>query len=213
MKLFFSVLLMFVVAFGHAQTIFSPNKKLSLTVSLSADSVPTYRLTLGKKTIVLPSKLGLAVKNMPSFLSGFAVAQVESSLVDESWNPVLGEMKTIRNNYRELKVTLQQPAVKNRMMAVTFRLFNEGLGFRYEFPQQDNLNYFTVTDEQTEFALTGDHKAFWIPGDFDTNEYKYAETSLSGIDAAAYGERSEIFTAGMYGNFMVQTPLQLKSTD
>ncbi|MCK9410033.1 MAG: glycoside hydrolase family 97 protein, partial [Bacteroidetes bacterium] len=86
-------------------------------------------------------------------------------------------------------------------------------GFRYEFPQQDNLNYFTVTDEQTEFALTGDHKAFWIPGDFDTNEYKYAETSLSGIDAAAYGERSEIFTAGMYGNFMVQTPLQLKSTD
>ncbi|MFA6439504.1 MAG: glycoside hydrolase family 97 protein [Bacteriovoracaceae bacterium] len=213
MKLFFSVLLMFVVAFGHAQTIFSPNKKLSLTVSLSADSVPTYRLTLGKKTIVLPSKLGLAVKNMPSFLSGFAVAQVESSLVDESWNPVLGEMKTIRNNYRELKVTLQQPAVNNRMMAVTFRLFNEGLGFRYEFPQQDNLNYFTVTDEQTEFALTGDHKAFWIPGDFDTNEYKYAETSLSGIDAAAYGERSEIFTAGMYGNFMVQTPLQLKSTD
>lgn len=213
MKLYITLLLMIVVAAGSAQTIFSPNKKLSLTVSLSADSVPHYRLSFGKKAVLFPSKLGLEVKNMPSFLSGFSVAAVESSLVDESWNPVLGEVKTIRNSYRELKVTLQQPAVNNRKMVVTFRLFDEGLGFRYEFPQQDNLNYFTVTDERTEFALTGDHKAIWIPGDFDTNEYKYAETLLSGIDAATYKDRGEIFTAGMFSNSMIQTPVQMKSSD
>jgi hypothetical protein len=213
MKLFAALLIMFGVAVGSAQTISSPNKKLSLTVSLTADSVPQYQLSFGKKAVILPSKLGLAVKNMPSFLSGFAVVSAESTVVDETWEPVLGEVKTIRNNYRELKLTLKQPAVNNRRMIVVFRLYDEGVGFRYEFPQQDNLNYFTVTDERTEFSLTGDHKAFWIPGDFDTNEYKYTETSLSGIDAAAYKDRGEIFTAGMYSNSMVQTPLQMKSSD
>jgi hypothetical protein len=197
----------------NAQTIQSPGNRTALTFSLTADSVPQYRLSLGKRPVVLPSRLGIQLKNSPSFLGGFTVSAVESSLVDASWEPVLGEVKTIRNKYRELKVTLRQPAVNNRKMVLTFRLYDEGVGFRYEFPQQDDLNYFTVTDERTEFALTGDHTAFWIPGDFDTNEYKYAETPLSGIDASAYKDRGEIFTAGMVTNSMVQTPVQMRSKD
>ncbi|MFA6468710.1 MAG: glycoside hydrolase family 97 protein [Bacteroidota bacterium] len=201
------------VFLANAQSVMSPNKKTSLIFSLTSDSVPQYQLSFGKKPVVLPSLMGIQVKGQPSFLSGFTVAKIESSLIDESWTPVLGEVKTIRNNYRELKVTLQQPALNNRIMIITFRLYDEGVGFRYEFPKQDNLNYFTVIDERTEFALAGDHTAFWIPGDFDTNEYKYAETTLSGVDAAAYSDRGEIYTSGLISNSLIQTPVQLKTAD
>lgn len=209
----FLVLSLFLCTALSAQTITSPGKTVSLTVSMGADSVPQYSLSLGKTVVVAPSRLGVSVKDMPSFLSGFAVVKAETSLVNETWNPVLGEVKTIRNHYRELKLTLRQPSVKDRIMVLTFRLFDDGVGFRYEFPQQDNLNYFTVTGERTEFAMTGDHNVFWMPGDFDTNEYKYAQTDLSGVDAAAYKDRGEIFTAGITGNTMVQTPIQMKSKD
>jgi hypothetical protein len=205
--------LLFCAALLQAQTVLSPNKKLSFSFSLSADSVPQYSLSFGKKAVVLPSRLGIELRNMPSFLSGFTVASVESSLVNDSWEPVLGEVKSIRNNYRELKVTLKQPAQQNRIMVLTFRLFDEGLGFRYEFPRQDNLNYFTVIDERTEFAMAGDHKAFWLPGDFDTNEYIYNESSLSAVDASKIRNRNEIFTASFVSNSMVQTPVQMKSSD
>jgi hypothetical protein len=198
---------------ANAQTVQSPNKKLTFSFFLSADSVPQYQLSLGKKAVVLPSRMGIALKNTPSFLSGFAVAKIESSLVSDSWDPVLGEVKTIRNNYRELKVTLRQPAEKNRILVITFRLFDEGLGFRYEFPRQDNLNYFTVSDERTEFALTGDHKAFWIPGDFDTNEYPYSETRLSEVDASREKHPGEIYTSSLITRSMIQTPVQMKSSD
>ncbi len=198
---------------ANAQTVQSPNKKLTFSFFLTADSVPQYQLSFGKKAVVLPSRMGIALKNTPSFLSGFAVAKIESSLVNDSWDPVLGEVKTIRNNYRELKVTLQQPAEKNRVLVITFRLFDEGLGFRYEFPRQDNLNYFTVSDERTEFALTGDHKAFWIPGDFDTNEYPYSETRLSEVDASKEKHPGEIYTSSLITRSMVQTPVQMKSSD
>ncbi len=197
----------------HAQTILSPNKKLALSFSVTADSVPQYQLSFGKRSVILPSRLGMELRNMPSFLSGFAVASVETSLTNDSWDPVLGEVKTIHNNYRELKVTLKQPAVHNRTMILTFRLFDEGVGFRYEFPKQDDLNYFTVTDERTEFALTGDHNAFWIPGDFDTNEYAYFETKLSDVDANKDRRPGEIFTASLISRSMVQTPVQMKSSD
>ncbi len=212
MKTFLSCLLLFALS-AQGQTIQSPNKKLTLTFSVTADSVPQYQMMFGKKAVILPSKMGIEVKGMLSFLSGFSIAKMESSLVDESWNPVLGEVKTIRNNYRELKATLQQPSEKNRTMIITFRLYDEGLGFRYEFPQQDNLNYFTVIDERTEFALAGDHKAFWIPGDFDTNEYAYFETKLSEVDAGKDRRTGEIFTSSLISNSMVQTPVQMKSAD
>jgi hypothetical protein len=196
-----------------AQTILSPNKKLSLTFQLSAEGEPMYQLNFGKKAIILPSKLGIEAKDQASFVKGFTIANVESSLVDESWNPVWGEVKTIRNNYRELRITLTQVSEKNRKLIVVFRLFNEGVGFRYIFPEQENLNYFIVTNENTEFHLTGDHKAFWMPGDFDTNEYAYSETRLSHVDAEIGRRVGEIFTRSPVSANVVQTPLMMKSVD
>ena len=197
----------------NAQTIQSPGRKLTLTFSLNAEGEPTYALTFGKKPVILPSKMGIEVKEQPSFLKGFSIARVESSLVDDSWEPVWGEVKRVRNHYRELKVTLQQADVKNRAVGITFRLFDEGLGFRYEFAAQDNLNYFTIADEKTEFHLTGDHKAFWIPGDFDTNEYAYNESKLSEIDAREGQKAGEIFSRSVIGTDYAQTPLMMKSAD
>ncbi|HAP35638.1 MAG TPA: alpha-glucosidase [Bacteroidetes bacterium] len=210
-----TILLTLIVVFavGQAQTIQSPNKKLTLTFSLTSDSVAQYQLLFGKKSVLKPGKLGIALKEQASFLNGFTIASIESLLVDDSWNPVWGEMKTIRNNYRELKVTLRQPAQNNRTMAIVFRLFDEGLGFRYEFPKQDNLNYFTVIDERTEFALTGDHKAFWIPGDFDTNEYAYFHTSLSEVNAMQGMSSTDIATRSVVAANAVQTPVIMKSAD
>ncbi len=210
-----TILLTLIVVFavGQAQTIQSPNKKLTLTFSLTSDSVAQYQLLFGKKSVLKPGKLGIALKEQASFLNGFTIASIESLLVDDSWNPVWGEMKTIRNNYRELKVTLRQPAQNNRTMAIVFRLFDEGLGFRYEFPKQDNLNYFTVIDERTEFALTGDHKAFWIPGDFDTNEYAYFHTPLSEVNAMRGMSSTDIATRSVVAANAVQTPVIMKSAD
>ena len=210
MKKYF-LLLFFTAANAFAQTIHSPGNTLSLTFSVSPDSVPVYRLSFGKKAVILPSRLGIAVKDQPSFLAGFVISKVESSLVNDSWNPVWGEVKTIRDNYRELKVTLRQPAAQDRIMILTFRLFDEGLGFRYEFPVQDQLNYFTVTDERTEFAMTGDHSAFWIPGDFDTNEYDYHHTRLSEVDAYPGMNAKEIATRTVIGKNFTQTPIMMKS--
>lgn len=197
----------------NAQTIQSPNKKLSLTFSLSQNGEPVYQLNFWKKPVILPSTLGIEVKEQTSFLDRFIIAKVESSLVDETWNPVWGEVKTIRNNYRELKVTLTQQLTKPRTLVLTFRLFDEGLAFRYEFPQQEFLTYFIVTNEKTEFALAGNHKAFWIPGDFDTNEYEYHETLLSDVDATAGMSSTEIATRTVIGKNFVQTPLMMKSAD
>ncbi|MBI4534783.1 MAG: glycoside hydrolase family 97 protein [Ignavibacteriae bacterium] len=198
---------------SYAQTITSPNKSLTLSFSLSVKGEPVYQLSLGKKSVILPSKLGVELREEPSFLSGFTVARVETFLVDETWEPVWGEVKTIRNNYRELKVTLQQPEVGNRALGITFRLFNDGLGFRYEFAAQDNLKYFIVAGEKTEFRLAGDHLAFWIPGDFDTNEYAYSHTKLSEVDARIGRRVGEIFSKSVIGENAVQTPLMMKSAD
>ncbi len=207
----FSIIALVVV--GQAQTIQSPNKKLTLSFSVTPDSTAQYQLIFGKKPVIKPSELGIALKDRASFLGGFEIASVESSLVDNSWNPVWGEVKTIRNNYRELKVTLRQPAQRNRVMVIVFRLFDEGLGFRYEFPKQDNLNYFTVIDERTEFALTGDHTAYWIPGDFDTNEYSYSHSSLSEVDARRGMSSTDIATRSVIAPNAVQTPVIMKSAD
>jgi hypothetical protein len=214
MKSLLTLLLAVVLVLSlNAQAIQSPKNKLSLTFSLSQSGEPMYQLNFGKKPVILPSKLGIEVKNQDSFLDRFEIVKVESSLVDETWNPVWGEVKTIRNNYRELKVTLTQKLTKPRTMMLTFRLFDDGLGFRYEFPQQEFLSYFTVTHEKTEFKLAGNHKAFWIPGDFDTNEYDYHETVLTDVDATSGMSSTEIATRTVIGKNFVQTPLMMKSSD
>ena len=197
----------------HTQTIHSPNGVLSLAFALTDKGEPTYSLTFADKGVVLPSKLGLELKNVATFTNGFVLANVDSTLVNQSWEPVWGEVKSIRNHYRELAVTLEQPAVNNRQFIIRFRLFDDGLGFRYEFPKQDALHYFVVTDEKTEFQLTNDHKAFWIPGDYDTNEYAYATTKLSEVNAYRGQNANEISTRSIIAANAVQTPLMLKTTD
>lgn len=196
-----------------AQTIHSPNGKLSLTFELTSNGEPTYNLLFANKPVIQTSKLGIEIKDTPAFMNGFSIVKIDSSLVDNSWNPVWGEVKTIRNHYRELAVTLQQSAANNRQLVLRFRLFDDGLGFRYEFPKQDALSYFVVTNENTEFHLTGNHKAFWIPGDYDTNEYAYSTTKLSEVNALRGRNATEISTRSVIADNAVQTPLMLKTID
>jgi hypothetical protein len=210
--LFFAGSILFAEA-AQAQTIKSPDGRLTLVFALTAEGEPTYQLSFGGRIVVRPSRLGVELKDQPAFTRGFAVVKTETSERDESWEPVWGEVRRIRDRHRELLVTLEQPAQKGRRMLLRFRLFDDGLGFRYEFPEQDELKYFTVSDERTEFNLTGDHKAFWIPGDYDTNEYAYTTTTLSGIDATRGRSVQEIGTKTLIGPNAVQTPLMLKTAD
>jgi glucan 1,4-alpha-glucosidase len=196
-----------------AQSVQSPGGRLSLVFSLTADGEPTYQLTFAGRPVIKTSKLGLELKDQPAFTKGFTVSKAEESSKDETWETVWGEERRIRNHYRELAVTLRQPEQKGRTIVLRFRLFDDGLGFRYEFPEQENLRYFTVADEKTEFNLAGDHKAFWIPGDYDTNEYAYSTTRLSEIDAERGKASQEIATRTFIAANLVQTPLMLKTSD
>jgi hypothetical protein len=195
-----------------AQDIKSPAGKLSLSFGLTNEGEPTYRLSIGGKPVVLQSRLGIELKDLPALTKGFAVVSADVSEKDETWEPVWGEVKRIRNRYRELAVTLQQASANNRRMIVRFRLFDDGLGFRYEFPEQTDLKYFIVSNEKTEFNLTGDHKAFWIPGDYDTNEYAYFTTRLSEVDATKGNAAQEISVKAVADANAVQTPLMMKTS-
>lgn len=208
--------LLFILCFSlnaAAQEIASPSGRLSLSFRLSDAGEPTYTLSFAGRPVVLRSKLGIELKDAPALTNGFTVAKSETSEKDETWQPVWGEVKSIRNRYRELAVTLQQTSGDGRTLLVRFRLFDDGLGFRYEFPEQEKLKYFIVTDEKTEFNLTGDHKAFWIPGDYDTNEYAYSTTKLSEVDAARGRKDVAIAVKSIPGDNVVQTPLMLKTAD
>lgn len=201
------------LGFSFGQSIYSPEGKLMLTFSLSREGEPMYRLSFGNKTVIQTSKLGITLKDQPSFEKGFSLVSVDTLTKDERWQPVWGEVRQIRNYYRELAVTLEQAAVKHRRLIIRFRLYNDGLGFRYEFPKQDQLKYFIVSGELTEFAMTGDHTAFWIPGDYDTNEYAYTTSLLSAIDATTGRAADEIFAKTPIGRTAVQTPLMMKTAD
>ncbi len=195
----------------HAQTIQSPDKNLKLRFALTADGAPTYQLVYKTKDAIRPSKLGMEFKDMEPLTQGFIIVQIDSSGFDDSWNPVWGEVKTIRNTYKELVVQLNQPAT-NLNMTLRFRLYDDGVGFRYEFPKQPNLNHVIVTHEKTAFNLTGDHKVFWIPGDYNTNEYAYNTTKFSEITTDAIASANEIHARHLLQN-AVQTPLMMKSAD
>ena len=197
----------------QAQEISSPDKNLSLKFELNDAGAPTYQLKYKKKDVIKTSKLGLETKDVPSFLTGFTVAKTEQSSADESWNPVWGEQKTIRNHYNELLVTLTQKAEKDRLIRIRFRLFDDGLGFRYEFPEQDNLNYFIIKEERTEFAMAVDHKAFWLPGDYDTQEYSTMTSKLSEIRGLMKSAITPNSSQTPFSDTGVQTPLMLKSPE
>jgi len=202
----------FVAATALAQnTLQSPDKNFVLQFSLSAKGEPLYSLNYKGKTVIKPSLMGFQLKNAPSLLSGFTISDVKQAWQDDTWKPVWGEVKEIRDHYNEMLVTLYQTA-EQRTLKIRFRLFDDGLGFRYEFDKQPNLNYFQIAEEKTQFALTGDHKAFWIPGDYDTNEYYYSTTKLSEVDASDVNANGQ----GVHDYFSktgVQTPLMLKTSD
>jgi hypothetical protein len=198
---------------AQAQVITSPDQNLTLKFEVSPTGVPTYQLSYKQKTVIKPSALGLATKDVPSFSEGFTITKSEEQSVDTSWDPIMGEQKTIRNQYRELLVTLAQESQKGRFMRIRFRLFNDGLGFRYEFPKQDGLKYFIIQEELTEFALAGDHKIFWIPGDYDTNEYPYTTSKISEIPGLMKKATVSIHAQFPIDGPSVQTPSMMKSAD
>ena len=212
-KSFFSFLLfVWVCGAMMAESITSPNGNLHLDFTVNAQGEPVYQLFYKGKAVVKPSKLGLELKDDPGRMSNFTLTGTETSTFDETWKPVWGEVAQIRNHYNELAVTLEQKA-QNRNMIIRFRLYNDGLGFRYEFPLQRNLNYFIVKEEHTQFAMTGDHLAFWIPGDYDTQEYDYTESKLSeirGLMESAVTVNASQFVFSPTG---VQTSLQMKTDD
>ena len=212
-KSFFSFLLfVWVCGAMMAESITSPNGNLHLDFTVNAQGEPVYQLFYKGKAVVKPSKLGLELKDDPGLMSNFTLTGTETSTFDETWKRVWGEVAQIRNHYNELAVTLEQKA-QNRNMIIRFRLYNDGLGFRYEFPLQRNLNYFIVKEEHTQFAMTGDHLAFWIPGDYDTQEYDYTESKLSeirGLMESAVTVNASQFVFSPTG---VQTSLQMKTDD
>ena len=188
----------------------SPGHLLTLTFDV-ADGVPRYALTYKDRAVVLPSRLGFELKNAPSLLDGFTLRSAERSSFDETWEPVWGETATIRNHYNELAVTLEQ---QGRVLIVRFRLYDDGLGLRYEFPEQPRLRHFTLREEQTEFAMTGDHTAFWIPGNYYTQEFEYTVSKLSEIrHLLPEAMRTSGTPDGPFSPTGVQTSLQMKSDD
>ena len=182
--------------------------KVDLTFALGPDGHPTYAVAYGTKTVIEPSRLGLSFADGNGFEGPLVVAGSETKDVDDTWQPVWGEVKTIRNHYQQLTVHLRQPAAKGRQLDVVFRVFADGVGFRYEFPQQASLQYFTVQDEHTEFNLPANHKAFWIPGDYDSNEYAYTTSRVSEVNTTPIPAIQQQAPATR-----VQTPLMLKSDD
>ncbi|WP_207436366.1 glycoside hydrolase family 97 protein [Sabulibacter ruber] len=197
----------------QAQTLTSPDKNFTLKFELKANGTPSYQLTYKNKPVIKPSNLGIENNGSPSFMNGFFVSETKTSSVKDVWEPIYGEQKTIQNNYNELLVTLTQKDQKNRFIRIRFRLFNDGLGFRYEFPKQENLKYFVIKEEHTEFNLAGDHKIFWIPGDYDTNEYPYTTSKLSEIPKLQKKATVQITAQQPIPTPSVQTPSMMKSTD
>lgn len=208
----------------------SPDGELELRFSLSDKGEPTYALDYKGRAVVLPSRMGLELRgDAPalefgaeiqkggygepvSLYDGFEQCGAVHSEFDETWQPVWGEESSIRNRYNELAITLRQPQ-SGRRMVVRFRLYDEGVGFRYEFPEQEAMTYFTIREERTQFAMTGDHTAFWIPGDYDTQEYDYTESKLSEIRQLMQQAITPNSSQTPFSPTGVQTALQLKSDD
>ena len=196
-----------------AQQLQSPNKALEMTFSLQSDGTPTYDLKYKNKAVIKTSKLGLELKkDAKSLLNDFTIVDTKTSTFDENWKPVWGEVAEIRNHYNELAVTLNQNGT-DRQIVIRFRLFDDGLGFRYEFPAQKNLTYFIIKEERTQFAMTGDHNAYWISGDYDTQEYDYTTSKLSEIRGLSAKARTDNASQTWFSDTGVQTSLMMKTKD
>lgn len=217
---------------AFAQELKSPDGRLQMNFQIADNGIPMYQLFYKGKEVIKTSKMGLELtentnkvelgedKNIKmgqgdiknSLYDRFSIAGTATTTFDETWQPVWGERKNIRNHYNELVVNLTQQQT-NRQMIVRFRLFNDGLGFRYEFPQQKGLTYFVIKEERTQFAMTGDHTAFWIPGDYDTQEYDFTTSKLSEIRSLMKGAITPNASQTTFSPTGVQTSLMMKSKD
>lgn len=220
-SLILSIFLFALPSIMMGQTVKSPNGKVSVTFSLEQNGVPTYEMKYKGKTVIKPSHLGLelakdkhASKGLEetNLMDGFTKTNYKVSTFDETWTPVWGETKTIRNNYNELEVDLRQES-SNRNITIRFRVYDCGMGLRYEFPQQKDLNYFIIKEEHTQFAMTGDHIAFWLPGDYDTQEYETQISKLSEIRGKMKKAITSNASQTPFSPTGVQTSLQLKTAN
>ncbi|HAP28759.1 MAG TPA: alpha-glucosidase, partial [Porphyromonadaceae bacterium] len=194
-----------------ASTVTSPGGKVTLNFDV-VEGRPTYDMSFKGKTVIKPSTLGLELIGSTDLMDKFEVKNVTVTDFDETWQPVWGENKTIRNNYREMLVELAQPP-HGRFMNLRFRVYDDGIGLRYEFPVQQYLDYFPVREEHTQFALTGDHTAWWIAGDYDTQEYDYTESRLSEVRSLMKDAISGNASQTQFSPTGLQTSLQMKTDD
>ncbi len=189
-------------------------KNIKLDLTIDNGGTLFYSVTYKDKKIVAPSELGFTLTDGVDMHTGFEVTSTETRSVDETWQPVWGEVKNIRNHYQQITVHLKQKAATHYLLDIIFRVFEDGIGFRYSFPLQPDLKYFIIADELTHFNLTGDHKTFWIPGDFDSNEYKYTTSLLSQVDNRDMVAKSTSIAVRIAPDAQaVQTPLMMKSSD
>lgn len=216
-----AVFLLFVTE-GFAQnktTVYSPNRNIQLEFWLNEQGAPVYAMFYKNKAVVLPSSVGFELKRtmtdeaLPPLKDNLMIISSSQKTADTKWKPVWGDVKEIRDNYNQLNVNLSQKGDNAIQFNIIFKVFDDGIGFRFEFPQQKNLGHFIVSAEKTEFHLAGDHKAFWIPGDYDSNEFSPNITNLSEVDAADPKYAANIYAHQFFDKNAVQTPLMLKSKD
>lgn len=210
MKKVILISLLVFINLAFAQSVQSPSGKISVNFKLAANGQPSYSVNYKNKPTVLESALGIKLKDKPALDANFDILDSKTSSFNESWKPILGEQSSIKNHYNELSVSLLNKETKVKMNII-FRVFDEGVAFRYDFPKQAELNYFIISDELTQFNLTENNKVFWLPGDFDSNEYEYNETRFSEIDNSKINMNNGIGVKSIPGRYTVQTPLMMKA--
>ena len=221
-KIAFAVIFLSAAAFSLAQTkttVKSPNKNIELNFWLNDKGAPMYSVSFKSREVLLPSAMGFELKQtmsneaLPALKDNLVVTSSTQTSSNTKWKPVWGDVKEISDNYSQLKVSLSQKGDKAISFNIIFKVFDDGVGFRYEFPEQKNLAHFIVSEEKTEFHLAGDHKAFWIPGDFDSNEFNPNITKLSEVNGEDPKYAANIFAHQFFDKDAVQTPLMLKTND
>ena len=196
----------------NAQDMYSPSKNIKVTFNINKKGQPTYQVNYKNNPVVLPSIMGLSIKDANNLTNDFEVTKTETLSFSESWQPVLGEQSSILNKYNQTRIFLNQKNTNNKLNIV-FKIYDEGVAFRYEFPLDNTVKYFTISNENTQFNLTGNHTVFWIPGDYDSQEYAYNKTKISDIDNSKIDLNNGVGLKSITSQYRVQSPLMLKSSD
>lgn len=212
MKNLITTALLVLVTLVQAQTTTSPSKEIQVNFQLTAQGQPSYTVKYKNQDVILTSTLGIELKDIPALEKGFSLINSSEKSMDEPWTPVMGEYAVVQNKYNQLTLNLQQKET-GRLMNIIFKVYDEGVAFRYEFPKQPNLNYFIIKEENSQFNLAGNHKTFWIPGDYDSQEYVYNETPFSDIDVSKLDMNNGIGLKTIRDNHRIQSPLMMKTAN